>query len=499
MQNASVFLNMVSPNRVFRPRPEGVQLIMTLQRFPMPTSKFLPVADLKLDLQNFRTVPQKSESKFLHAVTTIGPDKFWALVNSLLDDGYLPTESIIVWEKSPRVYIVKEGNRRISALKWIFGSIRPTNLNVPTDITDKVAEVSAAWKLANGTVPCTIFSAKEEELVKKVVSRTHGKSELSGRDPWLSVAKARHNRDENKASEPSLDLLEKYLVHGKTASVSQRELWAGDYPLSILEEALKVLSPRLKRASSREVANDYPGIPHLSSVDELLRDIGLELVSFRQLRGGDILDADYGIPPVNQTQGSGTSGSANAASSAGAGSASGSSGAGSGGNSAGTKPKSSKAHPLNDHRAVRKALRTLSPRGKGREKVVTLVNEARCLNLADNPIAFCFLLRSMFEISAKAYCKDHAATGLSATDPKGNDKRLVDVLRDVTKHMTNNGTDKGKTKHLHGALTELAKSEGLLSVTSMNQLVHHPKFSVSPDDICILFFNVLPLLEELNA
>lgn len=104
----------------------------------------------------------------------------------------------------------------------------------------------------------------------------------------------------------------------------------------------------------------------------------------------------------------------------------------------------------------------------------------------------------MFEISAKAYCIDHKAEGLSATKDN-NDRKLVDVLRDVTKHLTKNNTDKEAQKLLHGALTEIAKSDGILSVTSMNQLIHNPKFSHQPSDIAILFGNVFPLLEAMNS
>jgi hypothetical protein len=106
----------------------------------------------------------------------------------------------------------------------------------------------------------------------------------------------------------------------------------------------------------------------------------------------------------------------------------------------------------------------------------------------------------MFEISAKAYCDEHAKSGgPKATKSGGQDRSLVDVLRDITKHLTNSETDKVMVKKLHGAMTELGRPEGLLSVTSMNQLVHNPTFMVSTTDICILFGNAFPLLEAMNA
>jgi hypothetical protein len=148
---------------------------------------------------------------------------------------------------------------------------------------------------------------------------------------------------------------------------------------------------------------------------------------------------------------------------------------------------------------VTKLLKSFTPRGKHRDKVVTLKEEAELLNISKTPIAFCFLLRSMFEISAKAYCKDHASSGgPSARKANGQEKSLAELLRDITKHLTVNNTDKEMTKALHGAIAELASKDSFLSVTSMNQLVHNPKFSVTPSHVATLFGNVFPLLEAMN-
>ncbi len=101
----------------------------------------------------------------------------------------------------------------------------------------------------------------------------------------------------------------------------------------------------------------------------------------------------------------------------------------------------------------------------------------------------------MFEISAKAYCNDHA---ISITDNKGKDLTLVKVLNNVTSHLTVNNTNQGMAKILHGAMTDIGSPNRLLSVTSMNQLVHNPAFSFIPNDICTLFSNIYPLLEAMN-
>lgn len=128
-----------------------------------------------------------------------------------------------------------------------------------------------------------------------------------------------------------------------------------------------------------------------------------------------------------------------------------------------------------------------------------LLKEIKRLKIADHPHAFCFLLRCLFELSAKAYCADHSSSGgPEIINKKGYDKSLADLLREIVKHITQNDTDKQKQKDLHGAITELGRKDGILSVTSMNQLVHNPSFSIQPGDICILFHNISPLLEEMN-
>ena len=79
----------------------------------MPKNKNVKVNALSLDLKNFRTVPQPNEEQAINALIGIEPEWFWALMESLLEDGYHSTENIIVLAEDKRM-IVKEGNRRIA-------------------------------------------------------------------------------------------------------------------------------------------------------------------------------------------------------------------------------------------------------------------------------------------------------------------------------------------------------------------------------------------------
>ena len=467
----------------------------------MPTTKLLPIKSLSVDLKNFRTTPQADEVRAVFAMISINPDWFWALMESLLEDGYHPTENIIV-QKSGKKFIVREGNRRIGAMKLIHGYLADGQITLPAHIATKVDLLQTTWKHANEEVPCALYEESETDLVDKVVALIHGKGEKAGRDKWNTVAKARHNRDKSGASEPALDLLEKYLINGRNVTAQQAERWTGDYPLSVLDDAIKRIAPRLEFATSRALADSYPvASKHRDVIEKIILDVGLQNLDFSALRSSikDFALDRYGVAPIEQSPKSGERKSA-----------------------ADTKtPIDSSALPKKvpvvnlpapiakskktvavavcDPRSVNRALKAFTPKGNGRDKLVTLLEEIRRLKLDKHAHAFCFLLRSMFEISAKAYCSDHAKTGgPSAVKASGEDRALIDVLREVVTHMTKSNTDKQMQRVLHGAMTDLGNPASILSVTSMNQLVHNPKFSINESHISALFGNIFPLLEEMN-
>lgn len=474
----------------------------------VPTTLPVAVRKLALDTKNYRTVAQPDEVSAIQSLIDVEPEWFWAVMESLIDDGYLPNENIIALQEGKKS-IVKEGNRRIAAMKLIHGIVPVEEFSLPPHIAEKLASLPAGWKKSNTNVPCTIYAASEAAAADRVVTLTHGKGEKAGRLRWSAVARARHNRDKSASSEPALDLLEKYLASGKNVSTSQAARWAGEYPLTILEEAMKRLAPRVGIKSGPEVARAYPKIKSRAGFEELMLDIGLGNVKFKDVRA-DSFGLSYGMPAPS-TQEGGNDSQTETESPAAGGKAEGAAGGtgtkptsnvdddstGVGNPSGGKKPAS--AHPTNDPRAVAALLRKFKPRGNGREKLATLLDELKKLDVISTPHAFCFVLRSMFEVSAKAYCADNSKNGgPKATEANGNDRKLVTVLKEVVSHLTSNRQDKAMERALHGAIAELANPEGMLSVTSMNQLVHNRNYVINGANVCNLFANVFPLLEEMN-
>jgi hypothetical protein len=476
----------------------------------MAVSKNIPVSKLSLDLKNYRTTPQKKELDAVKAMLSIKPDRFLAIIESILEDGYMPTENIIVL-KNGTDNIVKEGNRRIAALKIIYGHIKSDSLSLPQNILDEIKRVTTKWKADNAEVPCLVFASSEADVVDKVVSRAHGKQEKASKDPWNSVAKARHNRDVNAAVESGLDMLEKYLKHGTNLNQHQKERWSGDFPVSLLDETLRKIAERLD-SSVVDLVRRYPKIPKITEVESVLLNIGLEVFQFKHLRD-PITDylVEYGIPSkvivttpdsmnpqpsiVSDAEVPGAPSSAESTTKS---------------QTPTTPPNSSTPKPTidppaqppafatSDPRSVAATLKNFSIKGHRRAKVAQLLLELKALKIKNNPIAFCFILRSMFEISAKVYCDEIGFPTFEMKNGSQKDKKLVTLLQAVTDDLTSNKTNIGKVRALTGAYTELNKTDGILSITSMNQLVHHTSFTTSPADVCTVFGNIFPLLEHMN-
>jgi hypothetical protein len=343
--------------------------------------------------------------------------------------------------------------------------------------------VSLTEAACNSLVPCTIYDHTESEQVEKLVSLIHAKGEQAGREPWTSVAKARFERDQKGKTEPGLNLLEKYLDKGRNFSNSQGESWSGDYPLSVLNEALQKLKTPFGCETTNDLVDSYPK-KNKKIMDKVLLDIGINKIRFKEVRDTTNFFNNYKIPepksPTGRTPSTGNSEVPTAPTA--------------------PTPNAPFAEALNDPKSVYRVLRTFKPVGNGREKIVTLLNELNLLKIDKHPHAFCFLLRTMYELSAEAYCADKKASGGPSPQKKdGSDKSLSVLLREITEYMTKNNSDREKVKMLHGAITQLGKASSILSVTSMNQLVHSRYFSIQPNDISILFHNIFPLLAEMNT
>ncbi len=318
-------------------------------------------------------------------------------MESLLDDGYSPTENIVALNVKGE-HVVKEGNRGERApLKLIHGLTK--NVELPEHIQDRIDKLPGTWKADNETIPCVVYPAKDAAFVDKLVARTHAKGDTAGRDKWNSVATARYARDQLKKSEPGLDLLEAYLIKGKNLNPQQAERWSGEYPLTVLNEALQKLTPILKTKGAADLASSYPG-KNKKLFDSVLFDIGTGTLGFKEIRpASQSWVTAYGLAAPNPGGGSSSWAAQEALE---------------------EREPRVVAQPEERARAVQPMPILLMIRSRSgrnfrlsRSEGRVAIRLQRCLTrllhvkLETHPHAFCFLLRSLFELSAKAYCVDH--------------------------------------------------------------------------------------------
>lgn len=497
-------------------------------------TSYINIDALTLDLDNFRTLKQADETHALKAMIGAHPEWFWPLTESILEHGYLPTENIIVLHRSnpSDCNVVMEGNRRVGAMKLIRGDISDINIQIPSHIREKIGNLSADWRRLNSALPCIVFEPDEQQIIDELVTRVHGKGDKTGRDPWSAVARARHNREKQNKKELGLDLLEKWLRYGKNLTDTQRERFGASYNLSVLDEAINRIWRRIGLTSPVELVSQYPGIADRDAVEQILFDIGQSQLTFPALRNTtDILASNYGLklpiqttastqpvatqrsqantptnnsistsagstpPPSQQPDGPLPSPATNSTQSNSASVAS---------NASSTNnPISQKAVPSNTSASVKRTLKAFRPNGNDRAKIATLAEELRNIDIKKCPHAFCMVLRTLFELSAKDYCQKHAANHApSILKPSGQEKPLATLLKEIAEHIIGqspSGEQKAKEKELHGAIVELNTPARILSVASMNALVHNRDYSVDEHHICLVFNNIFPFLRELNS
>lgn len=461
-----------------------------------PTPQQVPVEDLAIDLGNYRTARQRSERAAVQAMVSTSPDYFWALVDSLIADGYMPIENIIVLRTSASgKHEVKEGNRRVAAMKLLHGFLSASQLDMPDDVASRLKGIDEGWRRANASVPCLVYPPSDAATVDRLVARAHGKGEKAGRDPWNAVATARHNRKENGASEPALDLLEKFLEHGKQVTRDQRMRWTGVYPLSALDDLLKKLAPRLGFASAPALATAYPHVRQVGRLDALVHGIGLGEVKFSDIRNAAYLAAAGFPEPDAPTAPSPSPTPATPAPPAPPDDPGERPSGPSKSKAKPTGPRRSTALPPDDPRSVQQLLQSWRIRGPRRAKLAQLRNEALKVKVAEAPLIFCFAVRAMIEISINAYIAEHPRA-VRVVDKDGKPLTLDGLVKAVIAHLSTIGTE--TERRIHDAKVEFKSKDNILSITTLNRTTHSTTFVPVPSDVARAFHNVFPFLEVLS-
>lgn len=480
--------------------------------------QYLNAKNLRLDENNYRTTHQKNENDALKSMVSIHPDRFWGLVDGILKNGYIPSENIIVL-KQRGALVVKEGNRRVAALKLILGELKLEDGLMPQSVSKTIGSLGKDWIKENSTIPCSVYEESEIDEVKNIVSLIHGKNRKDSRFDWPSVARARHNKDEGKI-ENGLDLLEKYLINGKNASEEQKQRWAGIFNLTVLDELIKLSYSYFGFSDKRSMVLGYPNVEKIEELDDLIYKIGQQEIGFNEIRQQFdkklIASIDKTkLVKVNEFESQRATKTASRAVAPEANSQSQDTNTPSSAETNITQiPSGKKAtrqasfKALEDPASVTQYFKAMRIVGNNREKAETIRREIIHLDIKVTPLAFTFLLRSFLEIMTKTYIQSRPEMSIDLVNG-GQDKPLINVLREISQivapsanNMTNGPAKdaaKVKNRDWHGVMQTLSNPTSVLSITSMNILIHNPLFSARAEVFSSQFHNLRPLIDELNT
>lgn len=155
----------------------------------MSKVKIISIQNLLIDLQNPRYDPRTNQKEAILTIIDEQGSKLLSLMEDIVNEGGLnPSELPMVMPSGDdNIFIVIEGNRRITALKLLLTTTLISSLNLPESTNKKIKTLHEKAKSSLPTeIPCTVFESREE--AKHWVELRHtGENKGVGIVPWDGI------------------------------------------------------------------------------------------------------------------------------------------------------------------------------------------------------------------------------------------------------------------------------------------------------------------------
>jgi hypothetical protein len=161
------------------------------------------VADLKLDQENPRHEPQKSQRDIIQALLAEGGAKLAKLAEDIALNGLSPLDVFLVLKERGPSYTVLEGNRRIAAVKLLANP----DLTSITKYQKRFRDLKKKMAAPIHTVPCAIVDTREEGKHWQELRHT-GEREGRGVVPWDTAASTRFHGRRGSQADRALNVLD---------------------------------------------------------------------------------------------------------------------------------------------------------------------------------------------------------------------------------------------------------------------------------------------------
>lgn len=461
----------------------------------------VPVADLQLDLENFRTGNVADQNGAIAVLINRSANKLKGLITSIVENGFLDLEVPCVYPDPAKKgkYVVAEGNRRVSALKII----RTPELAKNTPL---IGDVKKLKDLHHPKLPtqieCAVFETKKDCLAYILMRHGLG-TDGAGVIQWNSISKLRADTYVNDTVHQELKVLEFVVGDGKLSEKRQQVI--DDDEVNITNLA-RLTDDSQVRALLGIIAGDC--IKSSQGHDWLLKvwQKVVEIIIDGQYKG-EKFTVDKNINNTGQRQefikeiiddvhppkssGSSTSGASagSGASSSGSGAASGT-GAGSKAGSSSSSGGGSKSGAKTQPTHARKTLvpKNFNPPGLKPQKVVNICDELKKLEVKSFPHCAGAMFRVLYEFGIDNYILQNP----SIKPKKDILASKVDAILDYVE--ANSIMTKKQLKPVRDIAS---KTTHPVSTESLNAYVHNPHVSPNADALKTEWDNIQHFVELL--
>ncbi|MGH0830878.1 hypothetical protein ACQVTX_21560, partial [Bacillus pretiosus] len=158
----------------------------------------LPVSNLQIFQENPRFQPQENQDAAITKILL--NNKLFGLISDIAKNGLDPSESIMVFNSQQRdKYVVKEGNRRITAVKLLNDpELVPTSFPKRSDVIKRIIKTKKETNYQSLLhVQCVIFE-EDGELINHFIELKHtGENKGAGRIGWDTESQTRFTKQKD--------------------------------------------------------------------------------------------------------------------------------------------------------------------------------------------------------------------------------------------------------------------------------------------------------------
>ncbi|EQB40620.1 hypothetical protein M947_02095 [Sulfurimonas hongkongensis] len=147
------------------------------------------ISQVNLDITNPRIGKQADEKACIEAIANKNRVHMLNLIRDIASEGLTPNPIILSKNKDDE-WIVRDGNRRVTALKLL----KNPNLAPSDEMTKKIKEIKLKYPKYSLEIK-TAHEFESEESLQKYLDKIHkGSQDGIGQIEWSTIEKARHNQ-----------------------------------------------------------------------------------------------------------------------------------------------------------------------------------------------------------------------------------------------------------------------------------------------------------------